>query len=270
MLEEFLVLLIIAPPGVRNRESCVKVQLENFGEPETVRDFDCAVCGVKGGPCVRRQYLARVGPLLLVQLSVYDVSTGRKLNSVRINADCRLTLRVGGHACEYELVAAVEHLGESLTSGHYVCYRRERATGLWRLLNDDGKTFHKPRDGFRDLEHGELLSHDVFSKRQMYLCMYARCASGEGFPVVAPPDDDGRFARAGFAAGEVVEVEEVEVVRDGGNADDDEDDARIAEAKRLSLQTVGAKDEDGPVRGHVEDVERVSDQTVRGEHRGDQ
>ena len=144
--------------------------------------------------------------MLLVQLSVYDVSTGRKLNSVRIHADSRLTLRVGGHACEYELVAAVEHLGESVTSGHYVCYRRDSATGLWRLLNDDGDTLLKPRDGRRDLEHGELLSHDVFSKRQMYLCMYARCASGEGFPAVAAPDDDGPFARAGVVAGEVVKV----------------------------------------------------------------
>ena len=121
-----------------------------------------------------------MGPLLLVQLSVYDCNTRAKLTNVRIHADERMTLRVGSNACEYELVAAVEHIGGSLRSGHFICFRR-CADQSWLVLNDDGARGKLPGGP----SHGTHLPSQAFGRRQMFLCMYARSASGRRFPPVA-------------------------------------------------------------------------------------
>ena len=168
--EESLTIPILPPPGGQNQETQVKWQLENLGSPEEVAELRCNTCGSVGS-CVRRQYLARVGPLLLVQLSIYDVSSRQKLRNVRIHANERLELRADGRDYEYNLVAAIEHVGASLHSGHYICYRRDLVTNTWLVLNDDGAT---PIG----LPHGTRLSATQFLARQMYICLYARSAIG--------------------------------------------------------------------------------------------
>ena len=185
MFEEHTVLQIHPPPRGGNRETSVKAQLENFGDTEVLENVTCGLCGQRG-QSVRRQYLSRVGPLLVVQLGIYDVATRRKFlpRDVRICSDEHVSVRVEGRVRDYELVAAVEHLGSrELTFGHYVCYRR-REDGSWLVLNDDGQTsFGGPR-------HGSVLSSRDFGKRQMYLCMYARCGVGQEFAAAEGPWED--------------------------------------------------------------------------------
>ena len=95
-------ILRVTPPPL-GRETRVRWQLENLGVPDIVADYRCQFCGQEGG-CVRREYLARVGPLLMVQLGIYDFGTRRKLPDIRIHADERLTVRVGDAACELSLI----------------------------------------------------------------------------------------------------------------------------------------------------------------------
>ena len=103
-----------------------------------------------------------------------------------------------GRVRDYELVAAVEHVGSrEMISGHYVCYRRQE-DGRWLVLNDDGHTY------FGGPRHGSVLSSRDFGKRQMYLCMYAWCGSGEEFAAAEGPWGDDVFAE--FGASEVVDV----------------------------------------------------------------
>ena len=167
----------------------------------------------------------------MVQLGIYDVATRRKFGrDVRICSDERVSVRVEGRVREYELVAAVEHLGlVNMTSGHYVCYRR-REDGNWLVLNDDGHTY------FGGPRHGSVLSSKAFGKRQMYLCMYARCGAGEKFAAAEGPWDDDVFAE--YGAGEVVDAE----VRDAEVEDD-----LTALAMQLSLKTAAMDDGDHDV-----------------------
>ena len=219
-LEESLTLPVSQPPGGRNRETRVKWQLENFGAPEPNAKLRCGACGLAGA-CIRRQYLTRLGPLLIVQLEVYDTGTRQKLLHARIHADERLTLRVGGNEHEYELVAAVEHLGNSLNIGHYVCYRRDGADGSWVVLNDDGGT----RIG---LAHRSRLSAEEFSARQMYLCMYARAGSGEGMLGAVSGGVGGHAADASTGADELVIDVDSDLV--------ETEEALVAAAQRLSIE----------------------------------
>ena len=214
-----LVLPVLPPPGGRSVETRVKWQLENFGVPEPQADLRCDACGSVGG-CVRREYLVRLGPLMLVQLAVYDVGTRNKLLGVRIHADERVTMRVGGTPQEYLLLAAVEHVGNSLNSGHYVCYRRVDADGSWLVLNDDGGT------GI-GLRHGSRLSAEEFRERQLYLCMYARAASGEGLPPVVPGHLGGHARGAGTVSDQLI-IDAASVLAES-------EVALVAAAKRLSL-----------------------------------
>ena len=222
-LEEEMMVRVVLPPGTGYRETRVRWQLENFGTPEHAPERRCdrdeGGCG-QVGACANRQFLARVGPLLLVQLSVYDLATRTKLNNVRIHADERMTLRVGGNACVYELVAAVEHIGRSLSSGHYICFRR-CAGNEWLVLNDDGRgQVRVPGPS-----HGSRLNSRTFAQRQMFLCMYARSESGVAFPPVAPSGDDEQM---GAGSSEIVDVDPT--VRSMAD-----DDALAVAAERLSL-----------------------------------
>ena len=61
--------LQIHPPRGGNRETSVKAQLENFGDTEVLENVTCDSCKQRG-QSVRRQYLSRVGPLLVVQLGI--------------------------------------------------------------------------------------------------------------------------------------------------------------------------------------------------------
>ena len=168
----------------------------------------------------------------MVQLGIYDVATRRKFlpRDVRICSDEHVSVRVEGRVRDYELVAAVEHLGSrDLTFGHYVCYRR-REDGSWLVLNDDGQTsFGGPR-------HGSVLSSRDFGKRQMYLCMYARCGVGEEFAAAEGPWEDDVFAE--FGAGEVV---------DAGVGDAGVEDDLTARAMQLSLETAAIDEGDHDV-----------------------
>ena len=67
----------------------------------------------------------------------------------------------------YRLVGAVEHVGRSLSSGHYLSYRRQ-AGGLWRALNDDGVS-----NQASGLRHGTILTSQELAGRQLYVCVYA-------------------------------------------------------------------------------------------------
>ena len=154
--EELSVLHIHPPPPGGIRETSVKSQLDNFGSTEVLEDVTCSLCTLRGVG-VRRQYLSRVGPLLVLQLGIYDVTTRRKFGSdVRIFADERVSVRIEERVRDYDLVAAVEHLGsERMTSGHYVCYRR-RDDGKWMVLNDDGSC------NLGGPSHGRVLSATEF------------------------------------------------------------------------------------------------------------
>ena len=223
--EELTVLHIHPPPRGGSRVTSVKAQLDNFGDTEVLENVACRVCDQRG-QCVRRQYLARVGPLLVLQLGIYDLATRRKFgNEVRIHADERVSVRVDGRVCDYELVAAVEHLGsEKMTSGHYVCYRR-REDGTWLVLNDDGaRSCSGP-------SHGRVWSSSDFGRRQLYLCLYARLGFGEGFAAMQPAGDD---VFAEFAVGEVVDAD-----LDGAGEEED----LIVSAMRLSLETAATEKE---------------------------
>ena len=159
---------------------------------------------------------------MLVQLAVYDVGTRHKLLDVRIHADERVTMRVGGTPQEYLLLAAVEHVGNFLNGGHYVCYRRVDADGSWLVLNDDGAT----RIGLR---HGSRLSAEEFRERQLYLCMYARAASGEGLPPVVSGHQGGHVRGAGTVSDQPI--------IDADSALAESEVALVAAAKRLSLES---------------------------------
>ena len=98
------------------------------------------------------------------------------------------------------------------------------------VLNDDGHTF------FGGPRHGSVLSSTAFGKRQMYLCMYARCGSAEEFAAAEGPWEDDVFAE--FGAGEVVDAE----VGDAGVVDD-----LTARAMQLSLETAAIDDGDHDV-----------------------
>ena len=222
--------LQIHPPRGGSRETSVKAQLENFGDTEVLENVTCDSCKQRG-QSVRRQYLSRVGPLLVVQLGIYDVATRRKFGrDVRICSDERVSVRVEGRVRDYELVAAVEHVGSrDMNSGHYVCYRR-REDGRWLVLNDDGQVY------FGGPPHGTVLSSSDFGKRQMYLCMYARCGSGEEFAAAEGPWEDDVFGELG--ADEVVDAE----VGDAGGVDD-----LTARAMQLSLETAAIDNGDHDV-----------------------
>ena len=105
---------------------------------------------------------------MILQLGIYDVSSVEKWKLPgRIVASPGIVVRLqGGVQAELELVAAVEHIGVSMCTGHYVAYRRV-AVGGWRVLNDSGETREGPA-------HGTILSQPEFAERQMYLCLYAR------------------------------------------------------------------------------------------------
>ena len=161
--EESLYLQIAPPLGGLSRRTSVRRQLENFGVPDRVAEAVCDNCK-EVGCSARREYLRRVGPYLLLQLGVYDEATRRKLADVHIDVEDRIEIRAPGER-EYELIAAIEHLGATLGGGHYVCYRRAPGGG-WRVLNDSGQTRIGP-------PHGSVLRDAEFKARQLYLCLYA-------------------------------------------------------------------------------------------------
>ena len=217
-------------------EISVGAFFQNFGNIEVLERVSCGCCK-QTGQSVRRQYLSRVGPLLLLQLAIYDVSTQRKFGrDVRILADERVSVRVEGRVCDYDLVAAVEHLGDdSMRNGHYVCYRR-REDGSWLVLNDDGYgPSNEPR-------HGSVMRSEDFQERQMYLCMYARRGTGVAFGAAERPGEVGDVF-AGFGAAGVVDVETVDA-----RVDDD----LMARVMQLSLETAGQENEDRDIALAIE------------------
>ena len=168
-----------------------------FGDVHLAQeDTRCSFCGTPSR-IVRRRTLKKVGAYLILQLSLYDMGKPAdgfpKLRNSRIEASPQIEVVVQGTAIQFELVAAVEHIGRSLRGGHYVTHRRE-ASGSWRVLNDDGKTRTGPT-------HGSLLTEQEFLKRQMYLCMYARSSSSSTATALpAPAATSGAAASSASAA----------------------------------------------------------------------
>ena len=89
------------------------------------------------------------------------------------------------HGRRFQLIAAIEHVGESLNSGHYVVLRRE-TLNRWRVLNDSGLTPIGP-------EHGTVMSDVEMLQRQMYVCLYAQDGPACEHPV---PMRNGTFTGA--------------------------------------------------------------------------
>jgi len=161
--EQLLCMVPTPPPP--SRHTTTAIWADNYGSIEFLPDARCD-CGLRGQTC-RRESLKRVGDILLLQLAVYDMDDPslRKLADARIVASPQIVLRSQG-ATSFKLIAAIEHVGDSLRSGHYIAYRLE-TSGMWRVLNDDGKTS-------LGLRHGSLMSQSQLDQRQLYCCMYAR------------------------------------------------------------------------------------------------
>ena len=163
-VEEDLYLHVL-PAVARGGWTGVKQQMDNFGSPDRV-DAQ-TLCGNQAsgerGTSSGRHNLRRVGPCLLVQLVIHEVSDyeRQKFDNPRIEASPRVTVRVP-EAVDFELVAAIEHHGRSMRSGHYVGYRR-MVDGRWLVLNDDGEGFYPG-----SLRHGRVLTEAEFAARSLY------------------------------------------------------------------------------------------------------
>ena len=103
----------------------VRQQLDCFGGAERLEMTTRCECGLFGTSGVKRS-LCRVGAYLVVQLMIYEAGHAerRKLLNPQIEASLRVTVRVPEEV-DFELVAAIEHHGMSMLSGHMHVFRSE-------------------------------------------------------------------------------------------------------------------------------------------------
>ena len=155
-VEQFL----CAPVG--KESPSVAAYFEQYDATEEL-DGNCPLCGAPG-PTYCSRVLMRTGRVLLAQLCVYDMLAEGFPKIVNARIEASLVIVV--HGRNFRLIAATEHIGAGLRSGHYITHRR-LLTGGWQVLNDSGLTGAGPR-------HGSRMSDMQFARRQMYLCLYAQ------------------------------------------------------------------------------------------------
>ena len=82
-----------------------------------------------GNFCIHTTHLRHTGPFMILEFGIYtfdEFNARRKLEETRIDASRSILVRTSD-AYEYELVAAIEHIGSEMNGGHYVAYRRTAA-----------------------------------------------------------------------------------------------------------------------------------------------
>ena len=265
--EQFLTLRVQYQQGVENS---VQRFVDSFGQGAR-HDVE-AVCTLQGcgavGARYRQQRLLRVGEYIVFLLTVYDMGQAgypRLGGGARIRAEPTVTVR----GRSYRLVGAVEHVGRSLSSGHYLSYRRQ-AGGLWRALNDDGVS-----NQASGLRHGTILTSQELAGRQLYVCVYALDDSAQPAPAGVGGGGDAareRAERRRQASWEEVKRRAVEARERARKAEEErrrkqEEEARrkkaeeeaeraAAEARRKNAEAAKEKEEEARRRKAEEEAQR--------------
>jgi Ubiquitin carboxyl-terminal hydrolase len=97
---------------------------------------------------------------LVVTLKRFTVDQDVKIHTSVVVDDTVHVTSMGGHVTQYDASYVVCHIGEGVSTGHYVTYRRRSVTSPWVLFNDNVVTV---------VGH---LPHDVTAT--CYLCVYIK------------------------------------------------------------------------------------------------
>ncbi|KAF8468366.1 hypothetical protein BDZ91DRAFT_722512 [Kalaharituber pfeilii] len=136
--------------------------------PEIIKDYKCEKCG-KLGATIKRKF-AELPPALMVH-----VNRGGKPNfrgqAIKLNNwlqfEPEMTLETNdGELHQYELRSVVSHIGQSLNSGHYVCFGRNPNGSTWSMC-DDSNVSTIPESKFRGGKDGK-------PRFSAYILMYAK------------------------------------------------------------------------------------------------
>ena len=111
--------------------------LENYYKECSI-DYSCPKCN-KGGKCVRRIFIQRLPPILILHLNRFEyISARKKQNYVNFPLG---QLSLGEHAlssanlASYDLCAVSNHHG-TMNSGHYTDYCKPPQGDVWYQRDD--------------------------------------------------------------------------------------------------------------------------------------
>lgn len=117
--------------------------LGNYCAQEIISDYQCQECSLIGNTS-RQIKFQQLPPILIISLKRFGFFDEKKFKA-RNYITFPLELDTAPYTinpdieCRYQLFGVIVHVGQTLRSGHYWAYAKDRIMGTWLYYNDNNK-----------------------------------------------------------------------------------------------------------------------------------